>query len=291
MRSCLHGFTGEDREMEQTEFGLWARYVYELTGIALEPSKSYLIESRLEPLLNVHGCKTLNDLYRKSRMDRTGDIEKDIIDQITTNETLFFRDHSPFEMLKYKILPDMIDRKRRNAFSSLPVSIRIWSAGCSTGQEVYSIAITLKEALENMTSCNITVLGTDISRAAIAKASYGTYSQLEIERGVEAAYLLKYFTRNGNVWKICDEIRSMATFKAMNLMQPFTGMGKFDMVFCRNVGIYFTVEDRKKLFQNIEKVMLEDGALIIGSTESLTGIAPQFISRRHLKSVFYQVKS
>lgn len=277
--------------MDHTEFGLWARYIYELSGIALEPAKSYLIESRLEPLLKVHGCKTLGDLYRKSRMDRTGAVEKDIIDQITTNETLFFRDHSPFEMLKYKILPDMIDRKQRNAFSRLPISIRVWSAGCSTGQEVYSIAIALKEILENMAPYNISILGTDISRSAIARASSGTYSQLEIERGMGAERLSTCFTRDGDVWKIRDAIRSMATFRTMNLMQPFTDMGKFDMVFCRNVAIYFTVEDRKKLFQKIEKALLDEGVLIIGSTESLTGIAPRFAPRRYLKSVFYQISS
>lgn len=277
--------------MDQMEFGLWARYVYELTGIALEPAKSYLIESRLEPVLKVYNCKSLGDLYLKSRMDRTGNIQKDIIDRITTNETLFFRDHSPFEMLKYKILPDMIDRKQRNAFSRLPISIRIWSAGCSTGQEVYSIAIALKEILEDMARYNISILGTDISGAAIARASAGTYSQLEIERGICAERLSAYFTRDGDVWKIRDDIRGMATFRTMNLMQPFTDLGKFDMVYCRNVAIYFTVEDRKKLFQQIEKVLLDDGVLLIGSTESLTGIAPRFMPRRYLKSVFYQVAS
>jgi chemotaxis protein methyltransferase CheR len=277
--------------MDQMEFGLWARYVYELTGIALEPAKSYLIESRLEPLLKVHDCKSLGDLYHKSRMDRTGNIQKDIIDRITTKETLFFRDHSPFEMLKYKILPDMIDRKQRNAFSRLPISIRVWSAGCSTGQEVYSIAIALKEILEDMARCNISILGTDISGAAIARASSGTYSQLEIERGICTERLSAYFTRDGDVWKISDDIRGMATFRTMNLMQSFTDLGKFDMVFCRNVAIYFTLEDRKKLFQQIEKVLQDDGVLLIGSTESLTGIAPRFMPRRYLKSVFYQVAS
>jgi chemotaxis protein methyltransferase CheR len=223
-------------------------------------------------------------------MDSTRTIEKRIIDQITTNETLFFRDSAPFEMLKYKILPDVVDRKTQKAFSSRPVSLRIWSAGCSTGQEVYSIAIALKEILFDLNKYNVMVLGTDISGMAITRASQGTYSQFEMDRGLTFERMEQYFIHEGDMWKIKDEIRAMATFKKMNLMQPFVGLGKFDIIFCRNVAIYFTIEDRKKLFRNIEDVLAADGYLIIGSTESLTGIALQFEPKRYLRSVFYQLK-
>jgi chemotaxis protein methyltransferase CheR len=277
-------------EIDQIEFRLWARYVYDISGILLEPTKSYLIESRLGPLLKEYACRTFGDLYQKSRMDSTRTIEKRIIDQITTNETLFFRDNAPFEMLKYKILPDVVDRKTQKAFSSSPISLRIWSAGCSTGQEVYSIAIALKEIFVDLNKYNVMVLGTDISGMAIARASQGTYSQFEMDRGLTSERMEQHFIHEGDVWKIKDEIRAMATFKKMNLMQPFVGLGKFDIIFCRNVAIYFTIEDRKKLFRQIEDVLAADGGLIIGSTESLTGITLQFEPKRYLRSVFYQLK-
>ncbi len=277
-------------EMDQAEFRLWARYVYDISGIFLEPAKAYLVESRLGPLLQEYGCRTFSDLYQKSRNDGSRNIEKKIIDQITTKETLFFRDSYPFEMLKFKILPELIDRKTRQAYSCCPVSLRIWSAGCSTGQEVYSIVIALKEVLDDLKKYNLMVLGTDISSTAIARASYGTYNKIEMDRGLSREQIEKYFIREGEGWKVKDEVRAMATFKKMNLMEPFAGLGKFDIIFCRNVAIYFTMDDRKKLFRNIENVLTSDGRLIIGSTESLTDVAPQFEPMRYLRSVFYQLK-
>lgn len=281
---------GTMSELDQNEFRFWARYIYEISGISLESSKSYLIESRLTPLLKEYGCMSFRDLYKKSRQDATGDIEKKIVDQITTNETFFFRDNHPFEMLKYKIIPDIIDRKIQQTSSGYPSSIRIWSAGCSTGQEVYSIAISLKEILNDFINCNISVLGTDISGAAISKASSGTYNQFEMERGLLPDALKKYFFQERDNWKIQDEIRGKVTFKKANLFKPFSELGKFDVIFCRNVAVYFNVDDRKKLFHNIEKALAKEGVLIIGSTESLNGVAPQFEPRRYLKSVYYQLK-
>jgi chemotaxis protein methyltransferase CheR len=134
------------------------------------------------------------------------------------------------------------------------------------------------------------LLGTDLSDAAIKQASYGLYNRFEIERGLPRECLQRYFLSSGADWKIKDEIRSMATFRKMNLMQPFSGLGKFDIIFCRNVAIYFTLEDRKTLFNKIADVLEPDGYLIIGSTESLTGVCPRFVPKRHLKSIFYQLR-
>ncbi|MEA2103015.1 MAG: protein-glutamate O-methyltransferase CheR, partial [Thermodesulfobacteriota bacterium] len=205
----------------------------------------------------------------------------------TTNETLFFRDNSPFEMLQHKVVPDIIDRRESKAG---PTKIRIWSAACSTGQEIYSIAITLKELLPDMKGYRISLLGTDISDAAVAQASYGKYNKFEIERGLSMDKLKKYFTPDGNTWKVKDEIRAMASFKKLNLMEPFSGLGKFDIIFCRNVAIYFSLEDRKKLFNKIADMLEPDGFLIIGSTESLTGISDRFAPQRHIRAIFYQLK-
>jgi chemotaxis protein methyltransferase CheR len=270
------------------ELKLISQYIQTITGIYLDESKSYLFETRLGSIAEAHGCKSYQELHNKSRKDPSKKIEKEIIDAITTNETLFFRDRGPFELLQHKILPEAIDL--RSSQSSSKTRIKIWSAASSTGQELYSIAIVIKELLNELSNYSITLLGTDISDAAIAQASYGKYNRFEIERGLDRKYLQKYFTLFGDSWKIKDEIRAMVNFKQFNLMQPFTSLGKFDIIFCRNVAIYFTLEDRKKLFTKIADSLADDGYLVIGSTESLTGVCPRFVPKRHLRSIFYQKK-
>lgn len=272
------------------EVNLISRYIHRVSGILLDQTKAYLIESRLGRLVEEMGLSSYRALYEKVRFDGSKTLERKIIDAITTNETLFFRDASPFQLLQHKILPDLIDRRSGKSSGLLPISIRIWSAGCSTGQEVYSIAIVLKELLPDLRKFRIKLLGTDISDSAIAQASYGQYSKFEIERGLPRDKLLKYFNANGNHWKVKDEIRAMATFKKQNLMESFLGLGRFDIIFCRNVAIYFTLEDRKKLFEKIANSLEGDGYLIIGASESLTGICSRFEPKRHLRSVFYQLR-
>ncbi len=276
-------------KIKPDEIKIVIKYIKDISGIALDQSKVYLLETRLGNLLKENGCSSYGELCRKAKSDLSKSIEKKIIDAISTNETLFFRDNGPFEVLQHKILPDLIDRRTAKSSGLLPTSIRIWSAACSTGQEVYSISMVLKELLPDLKKYNIKLLGTDISDAAVAQASYGTYNRFEIERGLSKDKLEKYFTLNGSDWKIKDEIRSMAVFRKINLMHPFKILGKFDIVFCRNVAIYFSLEDRKKLFEKIAEILEPDGYLIIGSTESLTGICPQFIPQRHIRSIFYQL--
>jgi chemotaxis protein methyltransferase CheR len=269
------------------EFSALSKYIYAISGVALDSSKSYLIETRLKTMMQQHGCVSYMDLYNKAKADRSGDMEKEMVNAMTTNETLFFRDASPFEVFKHKILPDLVDARSRQ-FPGRPVPLRIWSAACSTGQEVYSIAISLRETLGNLSNFNISILGTDISDEAVTKASYGKYNKFEIERGLPSQVLNKYFTLQGDGWKIRDEIRAMAVFKKFNLMKPFAGLGKFDVVFCRNVAIYFTPGDKKMVFDKIASVLEPDGVLVIGSTESLTGVTNAFEPKRYLRSIFYQ---
>lgn len=278
-------------KISPNEITILAKYIQDICGIHLDPSKAYLLETRLKNIIEEAGCGSFHDLCTKAKADSSKVLERKIIDAITTNETLFFRDSSPFEVLQHKILPDLIDSRSSKTSNLLPTPLKIWSAACSTGQEVYSISIVLKELLPDRNKYNIKLLGTDISDAAISQASYGAYNKFEIERGLSRDKLQKYFTDNGESWKIKDEIRSMANFKKLNLMLPFSGLGKFDIVFCRNVAIYFTLEDRKKLFEQIAGLLEKDGYLIIGSTESLTGVCPQFEPKRYLRSIFYQLKS
>jgi chemotaxis protein methyltransferase CheR len=267
-----------------------AQYIYDISGIYLDSSKAYLFETRLSSIAEEHNCKSYTELCQQAKRDPRKAIERKIINAISTNETLFFRDKSPFELLKHKLLPEIIDARAPRS-PGMKTNIRIWSAAASTGQELYSIAITVRELIRNDPAYNFTLLGTDISDDAVAQASYGKYNKFEIERGLDQKVLRQYFTLFGNTWKIKDEIRAMVNFRKFNLMQPFIGLGKFDIIFCRNVAIYFTLEDRKKLFNKIADTLADDGFLMIGSTESLSGVCPRFVPKRHLRSIFYQKKA
>ncbi len=271
------------------EIKLITKYIYEISGIYLDESKKYLLETRFNSIAEEYGCLNYQEFYKKAKMDASKAIERKIIDAISTNETLFFRDTGPFQLLQHKIFPELIDA-RTSKSSLLKTPLKIWSAASSTGQELYSVAIVLQELLGDLSKYSIKLLGTDISDAAVAQASSGKYNKFEIERGLARDKLTKYFTMSGQTWKVKDQIRSMANFRKINLMLPFTALGKFDIVLCRNVAIYFTLEDRKKLFNRIADVLEPDGYLIIGSTESLTGVCPRFIPKRHLRSIFYQLK-
>lgn len=270
------------------EFRVWSQYIYAICGIALDTSKVYLVEHRLADVLRETGCSSFSELYYKAKAEPGTTIRRRIVDAITTRETSFFRDSSPFELLEHKVLPDAIDAKTRRS-GGRPASIRIWSAACSTGQEVYSIAMVVRELLGPRPVHDAQILGTDLSDQAVAQASYATYSRLEVERGVAPARLTRYFEAHGDRWKVKDELRAMATFRTMNLMEPFAFPSKFDVIFCRNVAIYFAEADKRRLFDRLGEQLEPHGCLIIGSTESITGLCPQYEPRRHLGAVFYQL--
>jgi chemotaxis protein methyltransferase CheR len=278
-------------KIEAGEFKVFAQYIHSLCGLMLDDSKAYLIETRLSGLAQDNGCSTFSEFYYKAHSDASKALPRQIIDAITTNETLFFRDTAPFEMLQYKILPELIDRRKKKAYSSSSLPLRIWSAACSTGQEVYSIAIVLKEMLGDLNQYNLRLVGTDISNRAVAQASRGTYNKIEIERGLPGGKLERYFSLIDGSWKIKDEIRAMATFSGINLLEDFPGLGKFDIIFCRNVAIYFSDQDKVNLYKRLAAVLEPDGYLIIGSTESLTGVSTLFTPQRHMRSVFYQLSN
>ena len=273
------------------EFRVFSRYIHEITGIHLKPEKAYLLETRMKPLFEQHHCSTFSELYYKIRSDHTKQLQKQVINAITTQETLFFRDQSPFEMFKYKLLPELIDKKAAmpSAFSQIP--IRIWSAASSTGQEAYSIAICMKEILGDLSRFQVEILGTDISENAIHRAREGLYRKFEIERGLDTAILQKYFTQEDDSWRIKKEIQDMVKFRNMNLLEPFLFRTKFDIIFCRNVAIYFSPEDKADLFNRMADTLEPHGALVIGASEQLTGISNRFEAKRHLRSLYYELKA
>ncbi len=265
-------------------------YIHDMTGICLDESKAYLMESRLGDLLRKHNLASYTDLYLRAKSDPSKKLNREIINVITTGETSFFRDNLPFELLRNKILPDLIDFHTKSLGRNAPIPLRIWSAGCATGQEIYSVAIVLREILgSDIERYKIRLLGTDISDEAIARASRGHYNSVEIERGLGSERIARYFVREGDGWRIQDEIRAMVSFQNQNLLTSLGGLGRFDVIFCRNVAIYFNDQDRALLFSALEKQLLPHGFLIVGTTESLSGICPQWKSKRYLRTVFYQL--
>ena len=276
-------------KIDPGEFKVFAQYIHSLCGVVLDDSKAYLIETRLGGLAQENGCSTFSELYYKARSDPSKALPRKIIDAITTNETLFFRDSAPFEMLQYKILPDLIDARKKKILSGIPLPVRIWSAACSTGQELYSIAIVLREMLGDLSQYNLRLVGTDISNKAVAQASRGIYNKTEMERGLPAGKLERYFLAMDGGWKIKDEIRAMASFSTINLLENFPSLGRFDIIFCRNVAIYFSDQDKALLYKRLASMLEPDGYLVIGGTESLTGISSLFAPQRHMRSVFYQL--
>lgn len=259
--------------------------VMDLCGILLDESKGYLIESRLAPLATEFGCASYGDLVNKARTQRDKQLLTRIIDAITTNETLFFRDGSPFEALRHKALPELIDAKAKTAY---PKRLRIWSAACSTGQEVYSLAMTLHELIPGIHGWDVQILGTDISDAALRQASSGTYSAFEIERGMKPEMLSRYFMRQGQHYKVKDELRALCNFQRQNLQESFAVAGPFDVIFCRNVVIYFTAQARKDIFHRLASALVRDGYLFVGSAESLADLGPRFQPQHHCRSVYYR---
>lgn len=259
--------------------------VMELCGILLDESKGYLIESRLAPLVSEFKCASYHELVQRARSMRDRALLTRIIDAITTNETLFFRDGSPFEALQHKALPELIDAKAKTGHAR---RLRIWSAACSTGQEPYSIAMVLHELIPDIIKWDIHILATDISDAVLRQASLGVYSTFEIDRGLQPALLQRYFTRHDKTYKVKDELRSLVSFGRQNLHEPFANPGPFDIIFCRNVVIYFSAAARKDIFHRLGDSLVADGYLFVGSAESLSDLGPRFLPHHHCRSVFYR---
>jgi len=205
-----------------------AQYIYSICAISLDETKDYLIEGRLGGLLAETKSASFTQLVSLARADATGVLRRRIVDEITTGETLFFRDASPFELLRHKIIPEIIDRRARMVART---PIRIWSAACSTGQEIYSIAILLRELLGDVNRYDIHLLGTDISDQAITRASRAHFTPIEISRGLSESARTKSFEPSPGGWKLRDEVRGMVSFRKLNLMEDFSSLGKFDVIF------------------------------------------------------------
>jgi chemotaxis protein methyltransferase CheR len=245
--------------------------VRERSAIVLEPSKAYLIESRLTPLARSEGVGTLQQLVTRLRRDRCGVLERKVVEAMTTNESSFFRDHHPFDALRHDILPELRDRR-------LGVrALNIWSAGCSTGQEPYSIAMVLREHFSDLAlGWRVRILATDLARRVLDRARAGAFSQLEINRGLPAALGVKYFRREGLEWVAHDSLRQLIEFREMNLVEPWPALPAMDVIFLRNVLIYFDTETKKTILRQVRRVLRPDGYLFLGAAETTLNIDESF---------------
>jgi chemotaxis protein methyltransferase CheR len=262
-----------------------AQLVDQLCGVMLDETKGYLVESRLGQLAREHACASYRELCLRARTTSDRALQQKIIDAITTQETLFFRDSSPFDALQNRIVPDLVDACKK---SGGPKHLRLWSAACSTGQEPYSLAMVLRATIPDFASWSVSILATDISDAAIARASRGWYAAHEIDRGMRAGLLAQYFQAKQGGWQVNDEIRGMVCFHRRNLLQPFTELGTFDVIFCRNVAIYFDVPRRRDLFLRLADRLTPQGAIFVGSSESLLDLGPRFAPKNHCRATYYQ---
>jgi chemotaxis protein methyltransferase CheR len=253
-------------------------YVYAESGIVLGADKHYLLESRLSPVARDFGLGSINDLCALMRATSGHPARKQVVEAMTTNETFFFRESAHYDLLKKVLLPKLIDE--RQALKRLS----FWSAASSTGQEAYSLAILLAEM--KLTGWHIQIVGTDLSSQVVEKARAGKYLQIEINRGMPAPLLIKYFKRAGTEWQINDEIRKMVRFEQFDLRQSMRKLGPFDAVMCRNVLIYFDVETKKKILEQIHSTLNRNGTLFLGSAEVVPGL-DQFFERKTTNDAIY----
>lgn len=258
--------------------------VRERSAIELEASKAYLIEARLTPLAKKQGYTSIAEYLRCLQLKRQPDEERKLVDAMTTNETSFYRDIHPFNALKNQLINEFRTQKSNQR------SLNIWSAACSTGQELYSIAIILKEHFPDLSNWNVQLVGTDLSEEVLDRARSATYSQIEMNRGMPAQLLVKYFQRQGMSWQLCPELRAKATFKKLNLIETWPFMPKMDIVFLRNVLIYFSPETKKRILQKVRSIMAPGAVLFLGAAETTLGLDTSFDRFEAERSIFYRVK-
>jgi chemotaxis protein methyltransferase CheR len=247
------------------DYGYLRQLVFGVSQNVLDPSRDYLFETRLTRLLRNEGMTRLEELVERLKLSRDQNLEHSIAEAMTINETSFFRDGHPFELLRTDLLPRLIESRR------CVRSLRIWSAACSTGQEAYSVAMLIAEHFPLLTGWKIRIEGTDICAEVVERACAGRYRRIEMNRGLPARFMVRYFDHVGEDWTVKPEIRQICNFRQANLCSPSLPFGRFDdrfdVIFLRNVMLYFSQETRKTLMAGIHRLLAPDGILFLGSTE------------------------
>lgn len=263
-------------------------YLEKNTGISVDENQMYLIQNRLSRVLELNKIASLDELIGLIKTNSNSQLQNQVIESMATYETSFFRDKRPFDYLQSVFVQKMIDEKKDRR-------IRIWSSACSSGQEPYTIAICMMEALkkldpEHYSLWRVEIVASDLSSHILNKAQEGLFTQFEIQRGLPATYLIKYFKQESEGWRIIDEIRRMVSFRIHNLLNDPISLGKFDMIFCRNVLIYFQKETKTLVLKNIEKAMVPGGILAIGSSEVLFSITHCFSPIKDYNGIYSHIE-
>jgi len=246
------------------------KFVKERSGLVLTADKQYLVESRLLPVARKNGLAGLSDLVQRLKGPNAQALAVEVVEAMMTNESFFFRDKLPFEHFRETMVPALLAARANQR------RIRIWSAAASTGQEPYSLAMCLKEIAPQIAGWRIDIVATDLSTEVLEKAKAGIYSQFEVQRGLPIQMLIKYFTQVGETWQIAPEIRAMVQFRPFNLMNDFASLGMFDVVFCRNVLIYFDQQTKIGVLERMARTVERDGYLVLGAAETVVGLTDSF---------------
>lgn len=256
--------------MTPQDFDYISTLIKSRSGLVLSKEKGYLLESRLLPVARKRGMKGLDELIGDVKTKKDEILIGEVVEAMTTNESFFFRDIKPFDLFRDHILPHMLESRASSK------TFRIWCAAASSGQEPYSLSMLMKEVGPKLAGWKTSILGTDISHEILEKARKGIYSQFEVQRGLPIQLLLKYFTKADDVWQINADIRAMVEYKEYNLLDSLKPLGGFDVVFCRNVLIYFDKDTKAKVLGEIADLMPEDGILFLGGAETVLGVTDRF---------------
>ena len=255
-------------EIHSENYRFLQQHVYSQAGIVLEDDKHYLFECRLTPIVRQLGLGSINDLCALIQATREPEVGRRVVEAMTTNETYFFRDPAHYEAIRTVLLPRLKEGRRDTR------KLRFWSAAASTGQEAYSLAMLLLEDV--LSDWNIQILGTDFSSQVLERAQSGKYQQIEVNRGLPAALLVKYFRRSGMDWQVSEPVRRMAHFQTIDLRKSMRALGPFDLVFCRNVMIYFDAGTRKEILKELHGTLFRGGWLLLGGAETAFGVEEWF---------------
>jgi len=270
--------------LNDQDFKFFEEMLFKESGLVISSEKLYLLESRLLPIAKKKGLSTLEELVKYMRTSVDNILKYDVVEAMTTNETSFFRDSTPFDRLKQNLLPYFV--KARGTTKSL----KLWSAACSSGQEPYSLAMLLREFL-SLQGWHMDILATDLSKEILSRAQEGIYSQFEIQRGLPIQFLVKYFTQDDDRWVVNDALKNMIRFQQINLLTDIKNKGPFDIIFCRNVLIYFDVATKSKVLADIKTVLKPDGILFLGGAETVIGISDEFKPMPKVKGVYVRSDS
>ncbi|MBX3521373.1 MAG: protein-glutamate O-methyltransferase CheR [Xanthobacteraceae bacterium] len=257
--------------MTPQDYAYLSKLLNERSGLHLAGDKQYLIESRLLPVARQNNCGSIGDLVAKLKQFAEEPLRQRVTEAMTINESFFFRDKTPFERFQDTVLPQM--QKLRAATKR----IRIWCAAASTGQEPYSLAMMFKQVEQEFAGWKIEIVATDISADVLEKAKAGLYTQFEVQRGLPIQLLLKYFKQDGDQWRIAQELRDMVQYRQHNLLDDFAMLGMFDVIFCRNVLIYFDSKTKQDVLTRIARSLVRDGHLLLGAAETVVGFTNLFM--------------